>query len=400
MSTIPGTRASVPIAPAVPSMAFPMTQPSTIASSASGSDSAGTSAAPATTTRSDTPRFPQRSPVSSVPSTRRRSGTGSMPQLPCERLERWPSGASVSARGQCGRDPALLHRRGARSRAPEPDLRRQAAASRASGSGWARSSRMLDVASGRGGPAVLLARSSAARSTGSRSRPSSRRSRSSARGGRARRAGVVPAGRRLAGGAPGGGLRRRPVPRRELRLGRSRGNARRARAGRAAGRPRRRRRALLAQAATAGGLRGAGRARSRRSRGRCAIMERARSGSSRSSPRRTTTSTATKRSTGARSRSGSRRTATTPTRRHPHASRAVQADVPPARPRVPRLGDLRRLEARGNGMAHPDLPAEQAYLDHAYECLEEMRQALLRTVDACPSAPTARTSPSTARTPG
>ena len=30
-------------------------------------------------------------------------------------------------------------------------------------------------------------------------------------------------------------------------------------------------------------------------------------------------------------------------------------------------------------MAHPDLPAEQAYLDHAYECLERMRQALLRT---------------------
>jgi hypothetical protein len=33
-------------------------------------------------------------------------------------------------------------------------------------------------------------------------------------------------------------------------------------------------------------------------------------------------------------------------------------------------------------MAHPDIPAEQAYLDHAYECLERMRQALLRTVDA------------------
>ncbi len=33
-------------------------------------------------------------------------------------------------------------------------------------------------------------------------------------------------------------------------------------------------------------------------------------------------------------------------------------------------------------MAHPDLPAEQAYLDHAYECLERMREALLRTVDA------------------
>src|SRR5918996_6161067 len=33
-------------------------------------------------------------------------------------------------------------------------------------------------------------------------------------------------------------------------------------------------------------------------------------------------------------------------------------------------------------MAHPDIPAEQAYLDHAYECLERMRQALLRTVGA------------------
>jgi DNA helicase IV len=33
-------------------------------------------------------------------------------------------------------------------------------------------------------------------------------------------------------------------------------------------------------------------------------------------------------------------------------------------------------------VAHPDIPAEQAYLDHAYECLERMRQALLRTVGA------------------
>jgi DNA helicase IV len=33
-------------------------------------------------------------------------------------------------------------------------------------------------------------------------------------------------------------------------------------------------------------------------------------------------------------------------------------------------------------MAHPDLTAEQAYLDHAYVCLERMRQTLLRTVDA------------------
>ncbi|MGH3133787.1 MAG: HelD family protein [Gaiellaceae bacterium] len=33
-------------------------------------------------------------------------------------------------------------------------------------------------------------------------------------------------------------------------------------------------------------------------------------------------------------------------------------------------------------MAHPDLPAEQAYLDHAYECLDEMREALLRSAGA------------------
>jgi DNA helicase IV len=33
-------------------------------------------------------------------------------------------------------------------------------------------------------------------------------------------------------------------------------------------------------------------------------------------------------------------------------------------------------------MAHPDLPAEQAYVDHAYGCLERMRAALLRTSDA------------------
>ena len=33
-------------------------------------------------------------------------------------------------------------------------------------------------------------------------------------------------------------------------------------------------------------------------------------------------------------------------------------------------------------MAHPDIPAEQAHVDRAYECLERMRQALLRTVGA------------------
>jgi DNA helicase IV len=33
-------------------------------------------------------------------------------------------------------------------------------------------------------------------------------------------------------------------------------------------------------------------------------------------------------------------------------------------------------------MAHPDLPAEQAYLDRAYACLDRMREALIRTADA------------------
>jgi DNA helicase IV len=33
-------------------------------------------------------------------------------------------------------------------------------------------------------------------------------------------------------------------------------------------------------------------------------------------------------------------------------------------------------------VAHPDLPVEQAYLDHAYECLDRMREALLRTAGA------------------
>jgi len=33
-------------------------------------------------------------------------------------------------------------------------------------------------------------------------------------------------------------------------------------------------------------------------------------------------------------------------------------------------------------MAHPDLPAEQAYLDHAYECLDQMREVLVRSASA------------------
>ena len=33
-------------------------------------------------------------------------------------------------------------------------------------------------------------------------------------------------------------------------------------------------------------------------------------------------------------------------------------------------------------MAHPELPAEQAYLDHAYECLDRMREVLVRSARA------------------
>jgi hypothetical protein len=81
MSTIAGTRASAPIAPAAASIRFPISAPTTIATTASGSDSAGTRNAPATRTSKLTPRFPQSSAVSSPPSTRRRSGTGSIPQF-------------------------------------------------------------------------------------------------------------------------------------------------------------------------------------------------------------------------------------------------------------------------------------------------------------------------------
>src|SRR6266540_3782766 len=33
-------------------------------------------------------------------------------------------------------------------------------------------------------------------------------------------------------------------------------------------------------------------------------------------------------------------------------------------------------------MAHPELPAEQAYVDHAYECLEQMRRQVERVGEA------------------
>ena len=33
-------------------------------------------------------------------------------------------------------------------------------------------------------------------------------------------------------------------------------------------------------------------------------------------------------------------------------------------------------------MAHPDLPAEQRYLDQAYKCLDRMREALMQAAEA------------------
>jgi hypothetical protein len=80
ISTIAGTRACAPIAPATASIRFPTRQPTRIATSAVGSESAGTSTAPATITSSETPRFPHRRPMSTPPSTRSLSGTGSIPQ--------------------------------------------------------------------------------------------------------------------------------------------------------------------------------------------------------------------------------------------------------------------------------------------------------------------------------
>jgi len=92
-STMPGTRASAPISAARPRSAFPATAPTTIASKAVRSESAGTSSAPITITRSETERFPQSSVESRPLSTRRRSGTGSMPQLGVLSLTLLPSPA-------------------------------------------------------------------------------------------------------------------------------------------------------------------------------------------------------------------------------------------------------------------------------------------------------------------
>jgi hypothetical protein len=80
-TTIAGTRASAPIIPATPSIALPTMPATRIAAKAPPSESVGTRNAPATITSSETERLPQSRNVSRNPSTRKRSGTGSIPQL-------------------------------------------------------------------------------------------------------------------------------------------------------------------------------------------------------------------------------------------------------------------------------------------------------------------------------
>src|SRR5207248_419099 len=60
-------------------------------------------------------------------------------------------------------------------------------------------------------------------------------------------------------------------------------------------------------------------------------------------------------------------------------------DVP--RPRITRPPDIRSSVAAviavfAGVRPHPELAAEQAYVDHAYECLDKMRELLGRTQDA------------------
>ncbi len=127
ISTIAGTRACAPIAPATASIRLPTRQPTRTATSAIGSDSAGTSTAPATITSSETPRFPQRSPMSSPPSTRSRCGTGSIPQDASRSATTGESTRVRTIRRSRGRGGAPGRRRPARH---APRCRRRACASR------------------------------------------------------------------------------------------------------------------------------------------------------------------------------------------------------------------------------------------------------------------------------
>ncbi len=176
-------------------------------------------------------------------------------------------------------------------------------------------SRVLDIASGRGGPRSCSPASSAAAIA--RDRDLARLPR---RGGRAHRAGGTCRSRhvrvRERRGCPtrAGVLRRRALPRRQLRLRQSRRHGRRARARRAPGRPRRRRRAVLASPAAAGGLRGPQRPVDDARRHGDDLRDVGAPGRRpRSRPRRTT-GIATRRSTGRPSSAGSRTNAGRPGR--------------------------------------------------------------------------------------
>ena len=96
-STIPGTRPSAPISAAAARSALPAIAPTTIASSASRSESAGTSRAPITITSSETERFPQSRSESRKPRTRSLSGTGSMPHGGVSELIPAPGGGRATA---------------------------------------------------------------------------------------------------------------------------------------------------------------------------------------------------------------------------------------------------------------------------------------------------------------
>jgi hypothetical protein len=76
-STIDGTRASAPMSAASASIELPISPPTRVAASASFSERS--KYAGRTRTSSEMPRLSQRSVVSKKPSTRSRSGTGSIP---------------------------------------------------------------------------------------------------------------------------------------------------------------------------------------------------------------------------------------------------------------------------------------------------------------------------------
>ncbi len=124
-------------------------------------------------TRSETPRFPHSSPVSSPLSTRSRGGTGSMPQLPS-------TSSGFAIRRVRLDDPSVIPRYFVVAEAlhelqnPTSQEKLVLLGERL---GLGPESRVLDIASGRGGPALLLAESSGAHGAASRSRPTSTRSR-------------------------------------------------------------------------------------------------------------------------------------------------------------------------------------------------------------------------------